>query len=60
MDLNPKILLVDDNPINIRVAAKILRSHNYNISFAQSGVAALEKALVVDFDLILLDIMMPV
>lgn len=59
MDLNPKILLVDDNPINIRVAAKILRSHNYNISFAQSGVAALEKALVVDFDLILLDIMMP-
>ena len=59
MDLNPKILLVDDNPINIRVAAKILRSHNYNISFAQSGAAAIEKALVVDFDLILLDIMMP-
>ncbi len=59
MDSNPKILLVDDNPINIRVAAKILRSHNYNISFAQSGAAALKKAYSIDFDLILLDIMMP-
>jgi two-component system, sensor histidine kinase and response regulator len=56
---NPKILLVDDNPINIRVAANILRDHNYNISFSQSGQEALEKVELVDFDLILLDIMMP-
>ncbi len=54
-----KILLVDDNPINIRVAAKILRSNNYNISFSQSGKEALEKSKKVPFDLILLDIMMP-
>lgn len=59
MDLNPKILLVDDNPINIRVAASILRDHNYNISFSQSGNEALEKVDLIDFDLILLDIMMP-
>ncbi len=56
---NPKILLVDDNPINIRVAAKILRENNYNISFSQSGPEAIEKAGTIDFDLILLDIMMP-
>lgn len=58
-DSNPKILLVDDNPINIRVAAKILRQKNYNISFSQSGQEAIQKAIQVDFDLILLDIMMP-
>ncbi|MCF8365413.1 MAG: hybrid sensor histidine kinase/response regulator [Bacteroidales bacterium] len=56
---NPKILLVDDNPINIRVAAKILRSNNYNISFSQSGPEAIQKAGQIDFDLVLLDIMMP-
>ncbi|NCA85586.1 MAG: hybrid sensor histidine kinase/response regulator [Clostridia bacterium] len=59
MEANSKILLVDDNPINIRVAAKILRSHNYNISFSQSGKDALEKTQKVPFDLILLDVMMP-
>lgn len=59
MDSRPKILLVDDNAINIRVAAKILRSHNYNISFAQTGAVAIEKAQFINFDLILLDIMMP-
>lgn len=59
MDLNPKILLVDDNPVNIRVAANILRDHHYNISFSTSGKEALEKVEMVDFDLILLDIMMP-
>lgn len=56
---HPKILLVDDNPINIRVAAKILRSQKYNITYAQSGHHALQKAKTIDFDLILLDIMMP-
>ena len=56
---SPKILLVDDNPTNIRVAAKILKTHNYNISFSQSGQEALKKAGHIDFDLMLLDIMMP-
>lgn len=59
MKTNPKILLVDDNPINIRVAASILRDHNYNISFSQSGKDALQKTGLIAFDLILLDIMMP-
>jgi two-component system sensor histidine kinase/response regulator len=60
VELNPKILLVDDNPVNIKVAASILREHNYNISISQSGRDALQKVEIIDFDLILLDIMMPV
>ena len=58
MPQNPKILLVDDNAENIKVAAEILRNHGYNVSFAQDGSEALAKAKKKDFDLIVLDIMM--
>ncbi len=50
---------MDDNATNIRVAAKILKQNQYNISFAQSGEEALEKVKMIAFDVILLDIMMP-
>ncbi|MBE0639610.1 MAG: response regulator [Bacteroidales bacterium] len=53
------ILIVDDIPKNIELAANILQSKNYNITFATSGDAALEKIKSIDFDLILLDVMMP-
>jgi two-component system, sensor histidine kinase and response regulator len=56
---NPKILIVDDNLINIRIAAKILHDQQFNISFSLNGTDALKKANNIDFDLILLDIMMP-
>lgn len=54
-----KILIVDDNPKNIELAANILRLENYNVSYARSGKAALVKTSLIDFDLVLLDIMMP-
>jgi len=50
---------VDDIPKNIELAANILRTKDYNITFAKSGFLALEKVQSIDFDLILLDIMMP-
>jgi DNA-binding response OmpR family regulator len=53
------ILIVDDVPKNIELAANILQAKNYNITFATSGQAALEKVKSIDFDLILLDVMMP-
>ncbi|NCC72732.1 MAG: response regulator [Sphingobacteriia bacterium] len=53
------ILIVDDIPKNIELAANILQAKNYNITFATSGEAALEKVKSIDFDLILLDVMMP-
>lgn len=59
MNNNPKILIVDDNLINIRVAAKILHDQQYNISFSLNGSDAVQKAKNIEFDLILLDIMMP-
>jgi two-component system, sensor histidine kinase and response regulator len=54
------ILIVDDNPQNIQVLGKLLQENKYEIEFANSGEAALEWLNVRQFDLILLDINMPV
>jgi len=54
-----KILIVDDVSENIQVAMSILREENYTFSFASDGEEALELVEEGDFDLILLDIMMP-
>jgi diguanylate cyclase (GGDEF)-like protein len=63
MDLNQhnrfKILIVDDVPKNIQVAASILQNDTYQIAFAQDGPTALAQIESNRFDLILLDIMMP-
>lgn len=53
------ILIVDDEPINIQVAAGYLKNENLKISFATSGTEALKRITAVDFDLFILDIMMP-
>lgn len=54
-----KILIVDDNPRNVEVAAQLLSGHNYNVEFASNGEEALEWARNEIFDLILMDVMMP-
>lgn len=59
MDLNYTILIVDDVVENIQVAMGILKEDNYNFAFARSGEEALELMSENDFDLLLLDVMMP-
>jgi len=54
-----KILIVDDNPQNLQVLAKILQEKNFEIEFATSGIGAMEWLENQKFDLILLDINMP-
>ena len=53
------VLVVDDIAPNIRLVAGLLGPEGYDVSFANSGKKALEQVLANDFDLILLDIMMP-
>ncbi|MDT8392528.1 MAG: response regulator [Bacteroidales bacterium] len=53
------ILIVDDIPSNIRLIISILDEHGYSVSYAQSGKNAIEQCSKVQYDLILLDIMMP-
>ncbi|BDD09650.1 hybrid sensor histidine kinase/response regulator [Fulvitalea axinellae] len=59
MESTQKILIVDDIAQNIQVAANILKKEHYNITYAQNGKAALRKISKIEFDLILLDVMMP-
>jgi CheY-like chemotaxis protein len=54
-----KILIVDDIPKNIQMAMNILKDRGYKMFYAKSGEMALKLVLEHDFDLILLDIMMP-
>jgi len=53
------ILIVDDEPLNITIAGKVLEKKGYRIISASNGFEALALAEVELPDLILLDIMMP-
>lgn len=56
---NAKILLIDDNPKNLQVAMGVLDTEGYSLIYAQDGAKGLELAFSQDFDLILLDVLMP-
>ena len=59
MDVQPKIVVVDDTPHNIRLLEAILSPRNYTVLPATSGRDALELISRERPDLILLDILMP-
>ena len=54
-----KILIVDDNKLNIKVAKKALQDFDFEIDEALDGIECLEKNKTKEYDLILMDIMMP-
>lgn len=54
-----KILVVDDNETNIEIITHILLNQGYEVAVAYDGEYALELADALDFDLILLDILLP-
>ena len=57
---NKKVLLVDDNKINLKVAERLLESYGIDTESVESGAAALEKIQNGEkYDMILLDDMMP-
>jgi len=56
-----KVLIVDDNKLNIKVARKVLSSLNFEIDECYNGQECLDKIKNGQkYDLILMDIMMPV
>ncbi|MDR9500030.1 MAG: response regulator, partial [Hydrogenovibrio sp.] len=58
--LNGHILLVEDNAINQEVAANMLEQSGLTVTVAENGQVAVNKARTQAFDLILMDIQMPV
>jgi len=55
----PKILVVDDEELSLRLVEAMLAPEGYEIMLAHSGQEGLEKAKESSPDVILLDIMMP-
>ena len=56
----PRILLVEDNPVNLMVAQRLLQVLGAECEAAGNGQAALEKMQAEHFDLVLMDCQMPV
>jgi signal transduction histidine kinase/DNA-binding response OmpR family regulator len=54
------ILLVEDNDINAMLASTLLRQEGYTVVRALNGLLATEAAETQQFDLILMDVQMPV
>lgn len=54
-----KILLVEDNVVNQKLALLLLKKKGHSIVVANNGLEAVEKHKSGDFDLILMDVQMP-
>jgi PAS domain S-box-containing protein len=54
------ILLVEDNPINQKVASTLLKKRGHSVKIAANGALALEMLAAERFDLVLMDCQMPV
>ncbi|MCW8996553.1 MAG: response regulator [Psychromonas sp.] len=54
-----KLLLIDDDKELVSLLCEFLFLQNFNVDTAYEGESGLQKALLGDYDLILLDVMMP-
>ena len=54
-----RILIVEDNPMNMELTLDLLEFHGYDVIQAEDGIKALERLAESKFDLILLDMQLP-
>ena len=54
-----KILLVEDDTITVNLLTRALNSQSYNVNTAGDGETALQLARAYDYDLIVLDVLIP-
>jgi two-component system alkaline phosphatase synthesis response regulator PhoP len=54
-----KILIIDDQPSEVKMVKMALEGAHYEVSYAYNGTEGIEKAKKEKPDLIILDIMMP-
>jgi DNA-binding response OmpR family regulator len=57
--VEPRILLVEDEPDVMVVVSDLLRSVGYLVKTEQNGKSGLNRAAEEDFDLLILDVMLP-
>lgn len=54
------ILLAEDNPVNQKLAVKILEKYNHHVTVAGNGKEALDKVKLCRYDVVLMDVQMPI
>jgi signal transduction histidine kinase/DNA-binding response OmpR family regulator len=54
-----RLLVADDNTINQRLLASLLRGAGHNVTLAENGREAIDAVIAADFDVILMDVQMP-
>ncbi|MGR3811545.1 PAS domain S-box protein [Jiulongibacter sp. NS-SX5] len=54
-----KVLLVEDNIFNQKLAEKVLESKGINVDIAENGLLAIERVGMTQYDLVLMDLQMP-
>jgi two-component system sensor histidine kinase/response regulator len=54
-----RILVAEDNPVNQRLAEKVLQKMGHEVTLASTGTAAVAKWSSCEFDLIFMDVQMP-
>ena len=59
-DISLKVLLVEDNEINRIIASEMLQANGHTVALAHNGEEGAQAALTTNYDLILMDISMPV
>ena len=60
LGIGATILIVEDNPVNRQVAGRIVGKLGFAHDFAENGELGLEMAAAKNYDIILMDIQMPV
>jgi CheY-like chemotaxis protein len=55
-----RILLAEDNPVNQKVGVRLLERQGHSVALVSTGAEALESSAREKFDMILMDIQMPV
>src|SRR5678815_4552690 len=58
--LQGRVLLVEDNPVNQRVAQRLLDLHGLDVTAVGDGRQAVERLEREPFDVVLMDCLMPV
>ena len=55
-----RVLLAEDNPVNQTIASKLLTKLGCTVTSVADGAAAVQRALSEQFDLVLMDVQMPI
>ena len=54
-----RVLVVEDNELNLKLFCDLLRAHDYAVEPVSDGREAVEKALAFEPDLVVMDIQLP-